>query len=106
MSSLRRVGGELPSAKGTGRVCPTSVLSQSKWMQDVPQGMEHSMGYDTEADHAIPINVLVAVMDYIKKDTEEYIDKLDANILWKIGTFICLLRPLHYRATRVLHRPG
>ena len=78
-------------AKGTGRVRPTSCPSQSEWMQDVLRGMEYRMGYDTQADHAVPMEALVTLLDYIKRDAEECRDRLEANELWKIGAFICIV---------------
>ena len=67
--------------KGTGRVCPTSCPSQSKWMQDVLRGMEYRMQYDTQADHTVLIDVIVILLDYIRKDAEECSNKLEANEL-------------------------
>ena len=49
------------------------------------------MGYDTEADHVVPISALVAVLGYIKKDTKKGSVKLEANELWEIGVYICLV---------------
>ena len=56
-------------AKGTGRVCLTSCPGQSEWMQDALRGMEYRIGYDTHhADHEVPIDALVTLLDYIRKD--------------------------------------
>ena len=78
-------------ARGTGRVRPTSCPSQSEWMQDVLRGMEYRMGYDTQADHAVPMEAMVTLLDYIKRDAEECKDPSEANELWKIGAFICMV---------------
>ena len=60
-------------------------------MQDVLQGIEYRMGYDTEPDHALPNEALVVVLDGIKKDAKECSDKHEANELWKTtGAFTCL----------------
>ena len=97
-SSPSRVGEGLSFAKGTVRVRSTSCPSQSEWMQDVLWGIECMMGYDIEADHVVPIDMLVAVLDYIKKECS---DKLKANELWKIGAFICLVMSASSWATGV-----
>ena len=57
-------------------------------MQDVLRGMEYRMRYDTHAGHAVPMETLVTLLDYIKKEAEEYKDRLEANELWKMGAFI------------------
>ena len=68
-------------ARGTGRVCPTSCPSQSERMQDVLGGMEYRTGYDTQANHAVPMETLVTLLDHIKKDAKEYRGQLEANKL-------------------------
>ena len=49
------------------------------------------MGYDTHADHAVLMEALVILLDYTKKDAEECRDQLEANELWNIGAFICMV---------------
>ena len=50
---------------------PASCPRQPEWIQDVLRGMEHRMGYDTQANHAVPVDALVMLMNYIRKDAEE-----------------------------------
>ena len=49
------------------------------------------MGYVTQADHAFPIDTLVTLLDYIRKDAKECRGKLEVNKLWKLSAFICLV---------------
>ena len=94
MSHSPRNGGRLSFVKGTGRVHTTSCPSQSEWIQDVLQVMEYRLSYDTKVYHVVPIDALVAVMDYIERDNKECSENFEANELWKIGGFICLVTSL------------
>jgi hypothetical protein len=60
-------------------------------MQDVLRGMEYRMGYDTEADHGVSIEAIVTALDYIKTDAAEAETEAEANQLYKIGAFICMV---------------
>ena len=76
---------------------PPSFPSQSEWMQDVLRGMEYRMGYDTQADHAVPMEALVTLLDYTKKDAKKCKDQLKAEKLWKIGAFTCMVMSVSLR---------
>ena len=78
-------------ARGTSRVRPTSCPTQSEWMFDFLRGMENRMGFDSQADHGVGIEAIVQVLEYIKEDAAEMRDIEEANVLWKIGAFICVL---------------
>ena len=49
------------------------------------------MGFDSQADHRVGIEAIVQVLEYIREDAAEMQDVEEANILWKIGAFICVL---------------
>ena len=70
---------------------PTSFPSQSGWIQDVLRRIEYRTGYDTQANHAVPMEALATLLENIKKDAKECRDRLAANKLWKIGAFICMV---------------
>jgi len=81
-------------AKGTGRVRPTECPAQSDWFRDFSSGCEYRMGYETMADHGVPIMAIVDVLIYIRRDADnaEFLDdQMEANELWKIGAFICIV---------------
>ena len=81
-------------AKGTGRVRPTSCPSQSEWFREFSSGCEYRMGYETMADHGVSIVAIVNVLDFIRRDAEtaEFLgDEEEANELWKIGAFVCIV---------------
>jgi len=81
-------------AKGTGRVRPTECPAQSDWFRDFSSGCEYRMGYETAADHGVHIMAIVDVLIYIRRDAEtaEFLDdQEEANELWKIGAFICIV---------------
>jgi len=60
-------------------------------MFDFLRGMENRMGFDSRADHGVAIEAIVQVLQYIREDAVEMRDVEEANLLWKIGAFICLL---------------
>ena len=49
------------------------------------------MGFDTQANHAVPMEALATLLENIKKDAKECRDRLAANKQWKIGAFICMV---------------
>ena len=61
------------------------------------------MADDTEADHVVPIDVFVTVLDCIERDAKECRGKLEANELWNIGAFICLVTSASLRGYEVLY---
>ena len=73
--------------KSAANLLPEPVRMDARYLR----GMEYRMEYDTQADHAVPMKALVTLLDYIKKDDEECKDRLEANKLWKIGAFICMV---------------
>ena len=43
------------------------------------------MSYDMQADHGVPIEALVQVIEYIKTDADACDNKAEANDFWKVG---------------------
>lgn len=81
-------------AKGTGRVRPTDCPAQSEFFREFSSGCEYRMGYETMADHGVSIRAIVHVLDFIRRDAEtaELVgEQTEANELWKIGAFICIV---------------
>ena len=46
------------------------------------------MSYDMQADHGVPIEALVQVIEHINIDTEACDNEVEVNELQKVGAFI------------------
>ncbi len=77
-------------AKEMGKVRIASCPTQSEWVGDFLQGAEYSMGYETRSNKAVPISVIVKVLDMIQQDASEAVNT-NAHQLIKIGAFIAIL---------------
>lgn len=81
-------------AKGKGRVRPTSCPTQSDWFYYFCLGMELRMGSQAQPDQAVRIGAIVHLLYLIKADAqcaEESGYTSDANYLWKVGAYVCVL---------------
>ncbi len=81
-------------ANGKYRVRQTSSPTQSKWYYDFSRGLEYRMGCQSNPNHGLLIGAIVHLLGLIKADAEEAEEEgplVDANKLWKIGTYICIL---------------
>ena len=81
-------------AKGVGRVRPTSCPSQSEWFFQSQRGMEYRMGSQAEPNHGLLIGAIVYVLSLIAEDAREAEGAgftTDANDLWKVGAYVCIL---------------
>ena len=81
-------------AKGLGRIRPTSCPSQSEWFYDMLRGMEYRMGCQSQPNHGLLIGAIVYLLDLISEDAKEA-ERMsfiaDANELWKVGAYVCML---------------
>ena len=88
------VGESSSFAKGKGRVRPTSCPTQSDWFYYFCLGMELRMGSQAQPDHAVQMGALVHLLNLIKGDAQCAEDVgfvSDANYLWKVGAYLCVL---------------
>ena len=88
------VGEGLSFAKGKGRVRPTLCPTQSDWFYYLCLGMELCMGSQTQSDQAVRIGAIVHLLHLIKSDAQCAEDTgyvADANYLWKVGAYVCVL---------------
>jgi len=88
------VGEGLSFAKGKGRVRPTSCPTQSDWFYYFSLGMELRMGSQAQPDQAVRMGAIVHLLYLIKADAlsaEESGYASDANYLWKVGAYLCVL---------------
>ena len=80
--------------KGKGRVRPTSCPTQLDWFYYFCLGMELRMGSQTQSDQAVRIGAIVHLLHLIKSDAQCAEDNgyvADANYLWKVGAYVCVL---------------
>ena len=88
-------GGEAASfAKGKGRVRPTSCPTQSDWFYYFSLGMELRMGSQSQPNQAVRMEAVVCLLNLMNVDACDaaatgYIS--DANYLWKVGAYVCVL---------------
>ncbi len=80
--------------RGLGRIQPTSCPSQSEWFYDFLRGMENWMGCQSQPNHGLLVGAIVHLLALIEEDAKEaerlgY--KADANELWKVGVYVCIL---------------
>ena len=81
-------------SKGAGRVRPTSCPSQSEWFYDFLRGMEYRMGSQAQPNHGQLIGAIVRLLELIDEDAKEAARMdaiLEANELWKVGAYVCVL---------------
>ena len=81
-------------AKGKGRVRPTSCPTQSDWFYYFCLGMELRMGSQAQPDQAVRMGAIVHLLYLVKSDAlsaEETGYASDANYLWKVGAYVCVL---------------
>jgi hypothetical protein len=81
-------------AKGAGRICLTSCLAQSQWFHDFLQGMEYRMGCQSRPNHGLLIGAIVHLLTLLSVDAQEAEEsgmEMEANELWKAGTYFCTL---------------
>ncbi len=89
-SSLAGVVEGASFAKGMGKVRMTSCPTQLEWFGDFLQGAEYCIGYETRSNKAVPISVIVKVLDMIQEDASEAVNT-NAHQLIKVGAFITIL---------------
>ncbi len=90
-------------AKGAGQIRPTSCPAQSKWFHDFLQGMEYWMGGQSESNHGLLIGVIIHLLTILSVDAQEAKEsglELEANKLWKAGTYFCTLTAASLRGPK------
>ena len=93
-SSPRGVSEGAAFSRGTGRVRPTSCPSQSEWFHDFLRGMEYRMGCQSQPNHGLLIGAIIRLLDFIDEDAKEAVRVdaiVEANELWKVGAYVCVL---------------
>ena len=81
-------------AKGKGRVRPTSCPTQSDWFYYFCLGMELRMGSQSQPNQAVRMSAIIHLLHLVKADAhcaEETGYASDANYLWKVGAYVCVL---------------
>jgi hypothetical protein len=81
-------------ANGKYQVRQTTCPAQSEWFYDFLQGLEFRMGCQSDPNHGLLMGVIVHLLDLIKIDAEEAEEAgaaLEANELWKVGAYVCIL---------------
>jgi hypothetical protein len=81
-------------AKGIGRIQPTSCPSQSKWFHDMLRGMEYWMGCQSQPNYGLLMGAIIYLLELIAEDAKEAEhlgSRSDANKLWKVGAYVCML---------------
>ena len=81
-------------AKGAGRIRPTSCPAQSEWFYDFLRGMEYRMGSKAEPNRGLLMGAIVYLLSLVSMDAEEAEEAgfhADANELWKVGAYVCIL---------------
>ena len=93
-ASPEGVGESASFAKSKGRVRPTRCPTQSDWFYVCLLGMELRMGSQAQPDQAVRMGAIVQLLHLIKSDayaTEQSGYASDANYLWKVGAYVCIL---------------
>jgi hypothetical protein len=83
-------------SKGAGQVRPTSTScpSQSEWFYDFLRGMEYRMGSQAQPNHGLLIGAIIRLLELVDEDAKEVARMdaiLEANELWKVGAYVCVL---------------
>ncbi len=93
-SLLARVKEGAAFANGMYQVRQTSSPPQSEWFHNFVQGLEYKMGSQSDRNHGLLMGAIVHILGLIKadaKEAEEGNSQADANELWKVGAYICIL---------------
>jgi hypothetical protein len=93
-ASPEGVGESASFAKNRGRVRPTRCPTQLDWFYQCLLGMELRMGSQAQPDQAVRMGVIIHLLYLIELDAHEseqsgYVS--DANYLWKVGAYVCVL---------------
>jgi hypothetical protein len=81
-------------ANGKYRVRQTSCPAQSKWSHDFLCGLEYQMGCQSDPNHGLLMGAIIHLLGLMKtnaEEAEEFGLELDANKLWKVGAYVCVL---------------
>ncbi len=81
-------------ANGKYQVRQTSCPTQSKWFHGFLQGLEYRMGCQSDPNHGQLTVAIVHLLALTRVDTEEAEEAgsiLEANKLWKVGAYVCML---------------
>jgi hypothetical protein len=81
-------------ANGKYRVRQTSCPAQSEWFHDFLRGLEYRMGCQSDLNHGLLIGAIFHLLGLMKanaEEAEEFGLELDANKLWKVGAYVCVL---------------
>jgi hypothetical protein len=76
------------------RIRQTSCPAQSEWFHDFLCGLEYQMGCQSDPNHGLLMGAIVHLLGLMKADAEEAEEfglELDANKLWKVGAYVCVL---------------
>ena len=79
---------------GKYRVRQTTCPAQSEWFYDFLRGLEFRMGCQSDPNHGLLMGAIVHLLDLIRIDAEEAEETgavLEANKLWKVGSYLCIL---------------
>ncbi len=81
-------------ANGKYRVRQMTCPAQSEWFHDFLSGLEFWMGCQSDPNHGLLIGAIIYLLSLVRTDAEEAEEAglaADANELWKIGAYICVL---------------
>jgi hypothetical protein len=81
-------------SRGFGRVRTTTCPSQSEWFSDFLRGMEYRMGSQAQPNHGLLIGAIIRLLEIIDEEAKEAarVDSIaEANELWKVGAYVCIL---------------
>jgi hypothetical protein len=75
------------------RVRQTSCLAQLEWFHNFLHGLEFRMGCQSDPTHRLLMRAIVNLVGLIRAnaEAEEAGLTLDANKLWKVGIYFCIL---------------
>jgi hypothetical protein len=88
------------------RVRQTSFPAQSEWFHNFLRGLEFWMGCQSDPNHRLLMGAVVHLLGLIRVNAEEAElagSLLDANELWKIGAYICILTAALLRGHEGFH---
>jgi hypothetical protein len=81
-------------ANGEYQVRQTTCPAQSEWFYDFLQGLEFRMGCQSNPNHGLLMGAIVHLLKLIRINAEEAEEAgaaLEANTMWKVGTYVCIL---------------
>jgi hypothetical protein len=67
---------------------------KSEWFHDFLTGLEFRMGCQSDPNHRLLIGAVVHMLALLRADAEEAEEAgsmLEANELWRVGTYVCML---------------